>query len=53
MDEQKKKEEELPVLEIKPSEEYHERPMWQRVMAWILIVMVVVATGIYAIWPKL
>lgn len=41
-----------PVLEIKPSEEYTPRPMWQRIMAWILIVMIVLATGIYALWGK-
>lgn len=41
-----------PVLDIKPSEEYRPRPMWQRVMAWILIVMIVLATGIYALWGK-
>lgn len=53
-DKQKKaEEEELPTLEIKPSQEYHERPMWQRVLAWILIVMVVAATGVYALWGKL
>lgn len=45
--------EKLPTLEINPSEEYHERPLWQRIGAWILIVMVVIATGIFAIWPKL
>ena len=56
MSEQKKntpdKEKDLPVLEIKPSEEFQPRPMWQRVMAWILIVMIVLATGIYALWGK-
>lgn len=45
--------EERPALEIKPSEEYHERPMWQRVLAWILIVLIVAATGIYALWGKI
>lgn len=43
----------LPVLEIKPSEEVHPRPMWQRVAAWILIVIVVLATGIFALWGDL
>lgn len=41
-----------PVLEIKPSEEYTPRPLWQRIMAWVLIVMIVLATGIYALWGK-
>lgn len=45
-------EEKLPVLEIKPSEEVHPRPMWQRVGAWILIVLLVLATGIFALWGK-
>ena len=43
----------LPTLEINPSEEYHPRPMWQRIGAWILIVMIVIATGIFAVWGKL
>ena len=29
-----------PVLEIKPSEEYHPRPMWQRIAAWIIIALI-------------
>lgn len=52
----KKKDEEkdtLPTLEITPSEEYHPRPMWQRVGAWVLIVLIVIATGIFAVWGKL
>ena len=49
----KKQEQDLPVLEIKPAEEYQERPMWQRIAAWIGIVMVVAATGIYYFWGKL
>ena len=44
---------ELLTLEIKPSEEYHPRPMWQRIGAWILIVLIVIATGICAVWGKL
>jgi hypothetical protein len=47
-----KQKEELPTLEIKPSEQYHPRPMWQRVGAWILIVLIVVATGIIALWGR-
>lgn len=43
----------LPTLEITPSEEYHPRPMWQRIAAWVLIVLIVIATGIYAVWGKL
>ena len=43
---EKNKENDLPILEIKPSEEYHPRPMWQRVGAWIL-------TGIFALWGKI
>ena len=50
--EQKKQDsqEQLPTLEINPSEEYHERPMWQRVAAFILIALIVAATGIFAFW---
>ena len=50
---EKNKENDLPILEIKPSEEYHPRPMWQRVGAWILIVLIVLATGIFALWGKI
>ena len=50
---EKNKEHDLPILEIKPSEEYHPRPMWQRVGAWILIVLIVLATGIFALWGKI
>ena len=46
-------EQELPVLEINPSEEYHPRPMWQRVAAWILIALIVLATGIFALWGEI
>lgn len=42
-----------PVLDIKPSEEYHPRPLWQRIGAWILIVLIVIATGIIGLWGKL
>ncbi len=51
--EEKKEKQELPTLEIKPSEEYRPRPMWQRVAAWILIVLIVAATGIFALWGKI
>ena len=50
---EKNKENDLPTLEINPSEEYHPRPMWQRVGAWILIVLIVLATGIFALWGKI
>lgn len=50
--EKKSSKQDEPVLEIKPSEEYMPRPLWQRIMAWILIVMIVLATGIYALWGK-
>jgi hypothetical protein len=46
--EEKKKQE--PVLEIKPSEEYYPRPMWQRVGAFVLIGLVVAATVACAFW---
>ena len=39
-----------PVLEIKPSEEYQPRPMWQRIAAWIIIALIVAATGIIGLW---
>ena len=39
-----------PVLVIKPSEEYHPRPMWQRIAAWIIIALIVAATGIIGLW---
>jgi hypothetical protein len=44
------KQDKQPVLEIKPSEEYHERPLWQRVCAFILIGVVVAATVACAFW---
>ena len=46
-------EENTPGLEIKPSEEYHERPMWHKIVAWVIIVLLVLATGACAFWPKL
>ena len=39
-----------PVLEIKPSEEYHPRPLWQRIGAFILIGIIVAATVACAFW---
>ena len=47
---EKKKE---PVLEIKPSEEYQERPMWQRIGAFVLIAVIVAATAACAFWRLL
>lgn len=43
-------EERLPVLEIKPSEEYHERPLWQRVAAFIMIGLIVAGTVSCVFW---
>ncbi len=45
--------EKLPTLEIKPSEEFHPRPLWQRVMAFVLIGLVVAATAACAFWQYL
>ena len=42
--------EQLPTLEIEPSEEYHERPVWQRVAAFVLIAIIVAATAACAFW---
>lgn len=42
--------ERLPVLEIKPSEEVRPRPLWQRVMAFVLIGLLVAATAACAFW---
>ena len=39
-----------PVLEIKPSEEVHPRPLWQRIGAFILIGIIVAATVACAFW---
>ena len=50
---QESEQERLPVLEIKPSEEVHPRPMWQRVMAFVLIGLVVAATVACAFWQHL
>ena len=47
---QPEEQEKLPTLEINPSEEYHERPMWQRVGAFILIGVIVAATVACAFW---
>lgn len=43
----------LPTLEIKPSEEVHPRPLWQRVVAFVLIGVVVAATAACAFWQYL
>lgn len=51
--EKETEQEQLPAIEIKPSEEYHERPLWHKIIAWVLIVMLVIATGICALWPML
>lgn len=47
---QDQEQERLPTLEIKPSEEVHPRPMWQRVMAFVLIGLLVAATAACAFW---
>lgn len=47
---EKQTEEKLPTLEIKPSEEYRERPMWQRIAAFILIGLIVAGTVACAFW---
>jgi len=39
-----------PVLEIKPSEEVHPRPLWQRIGAFVLIGIIVAATVACAFW---
>lgn len=49
----KQEQETLPKLEIKPSEEFHPRPIWQRVMAFLLIGVVAAATAAYAFWQFL
>lgn len=48
--EPEQEQERLPVLEIKPSEEVHPRPIWQRVMAFVLIGLLVAATAACAFW---
>lgn len=50
MADQERQEQNIPALEIKPSEEYHERPAWQRIAAFVLIVVVVAATVACAFW---
>lgn len=47
---QTEEENKLPTLEIKPSEEYHPRPLWQRAAAFILIGLIVAATVACAFW---
>ena len=34
-------------------QETYVRPMWQRVAAVILIILIVIATGIFAVWTKI
>ena len=46
----KRQETDLPTLEINPSEEYHPRPMWQRVAAFVMIGLIVAATVACAFW---
>lgn len=47
---QEQERETLPTLEIKPSEEVHPRPVWQRVAAFVLIGVVAAATVACAFW---
>lgn len=47
---QPRQQEKLPTLEINPSEEYRERPMWQRIAAFVLIGLVVAGTVACAFW---
>lgn len=49
-DKDQKQSEKLSTLEIKPSEEYRERPMWQRVAAFIMIGLIVAGTVACAFW---
>ncbi len=51
--ENREKQEKQPTLEIKPSEEYHRRPLWQRVAAFVLIGLVVAGTVACAFWQYL
>ena len=39
-----------PALEINPAETYQERPVWQRIGAFVLIALVVAATVACAFW---
>lgn len=50
---EKKNEQDLPVLEINPSETYTPRPLWQRIGAWIGIGLVLAASCVYFFWGKL
>ena len=44
-------EQKLPTLEIEPSREYYQdRPVWQRVGAFVLIAVIVAATVACAFW---
>ena len=53
MSKREKNEQDLPTLEISPSEEYHDRPQWQRIGAFVLIALVVAATAACAFWTYL
>lgn len=45
-----KQKEKQPALEINPSEEYRERPMWQRIAAFVMIGLIVAGTVACAFW---
>ena len=49
----KEQEEKLPTLEIDPSTAYRERPLWHRIVAFVLIALIVVATAACAFWKYL
>ena len=50
---QPEQEEKQPVLEINPSETYQERPLWQRIGAFVLIGLIVAGTVACAFWRYL
>ena len=49
----KEQEEKRPALEIDPSTEYRERPLWHRIAAFVLIALIVAATAACAFWKYL
>ena len=49
----KEQEDKLTTLKIDPSTTYRERPLWHRIVAFILIVLIVAATAACAFWKYL
>lgn len=49
-DKNQKEQEKLPTLEINPSQEYRERPVWQRIAAFVMIGLIVAGTVACAFW---